>query len=58
MYGVESLHQPGKKVETIGQKVLEPNSYVCKSYRKKTGRGVFLPTSILGRVKGLHPEHS
>ena len=49
MYGLEILHQPGKRVESLGQKLLEP---------KKTGRGVFLPTSILNRVKGLHPEHS
>ena len=27
------------KVETKNQKVLEPNSYVCKCYRRKTGRG-------------------
>ena len=32
-----------KRVKTKSQKVLGGNSYVCTSYRGKTGRGTFLP---------------
>ena len=40
-------------VKTKSQKVLVANSYVCISYRGKTGRGAFLPPppQILNRVK-------
>ena len=40
-------------VKSKSQKVLGDNSYVCKSYRGKTGRGTFYsPPPILNRVKG------
>ena len=46
------LHQCGKTVKTKTQKVLGANSYVCRSYRGKTGKGTFLPPpSILKKVK-------
>ena len=38
------------RVETKSQKVLGVNSYICRSYRVKTGRGAFL-SPILNRVK-------
>ena len=39
--------------QTKSQKVLGNNSYICKSFRGKTGRGAFLaPLPILNRVKG------
>ena len=34
---LEILHQCGKRVKTKSQKVLGANSYVCRSYRGKTG---------------------
>ena len=40
---VEILHQCGKRVKTKSQNVLGGNSYICRSYRGKTGRGAFLP---------------
>ena len=40
---IEILHQCGKRVKTKSQKVLGGNSYICRSYRGKTGRGAFLP---------------
>ena len=39
-------------VKSKSQKVLGDNSYVCKSYRGKTGRGTFYSPPILNRVKG------
>ena len=39
MYELEILHQRGKRVKTKSQKVLRANSYICRSYRGKTGRG-------------------
>ena len=50
-YKLEILHQSVENVKTKSQKVLGPNSYVCRSYRGKTGRGGFLVASILNRVK-------
>ena len=41
-YGLEILHQSGKSVKTKSQKILGTNSYVCRSYRRKIARGVFL----------------
>ena len=35
-YKLEILQQRGKRVKTKSQKVLEANSYVCRSYRRKT----------------------
>ena len=32
------LRQCGKRVKIKSQKLLEANSYVCRSYRGKTGR--------------------
>ena len=51
MYELEILHQCGKRFKTKSQKVLGANSYVCRIYRGKTGRGDFLPCPILNRVK-------
>ena len=42
MYGLESLHQCGKKVKSKRHKVLGL-SYVCVSYRGETGRRPFCP---------------
>ena len=33
-----------KRVKTISQRILEASSYVCRSFRKKTGSGAFLPS--------------
>ena len=33
------LHQSVERVKNKSQKVLEPNSCICRSYRGKTGRG-------------------
>ena len=41
--GANFLHQSVERVKTKRQKVLGPDSYVCRSYREKTGRGAFLP---------------
>ena len=38
-YGLEILHQCGKRVKNTSQKCSGANSYVCRSYRGKTGRG-------------------
>ena len=44
MYGLEILHQCGKRAKTKSQKVLGANSYDCRSYRGKSGRGgLFAP---------------
>ena len=43
-----------KRVKSKSQKVLGANSYVCISYRRKTGRGASLPplhSPFLNRVK-------
>ena len=46
-YKIEILHQCGKRVKTKSQKVLGPNSYVCRSHRGKTGRGgLFGPSHL------------
>ena len=56
-YNLETLHQCGKRVKAKSQKVLQVNSYVCRSNRGKTSRGVFLALHspplppILNRVK-------
>ena len=60
-YGLETLHQCGKRVKTKSQKVLRANSYVCRSYRGKTGSGggVLLaspPSPILNRVNSNNSE--
>ena len=47
-YKLEILHQQGKRVKTKSQKA---NSYVCRSYRGKTGRGSVFASPILNRVK-------
>ena len=47
---IQILHQRGKRVKIKCQKVLEANFYVCRSYRRKTGRRVFL-APILNKVK-------
>ena len=46
-YGLEMLHQCGKKVKTKSQIVVWANSYVCRSYRGKTGGwGLFATPSL------------
>ena len=47
-YGLEILHQFGKRIKTKSQKVCGANSYVCRSYRGKTSRGAAF---ILNSVK-------
>ena len=37
--------------KTKSQTFLGANSYVCRSYRRKTGWGAFPPPAILNRVK-------
>ena len=54
-YGLEILHQCGKKIKTKIQEVLGSNSNVSRSYREKTGRGPFLAPTILNRVN-IHIE--
>ena len=49
---LEVLHQFGKRVNTKSQKVFEPNSYVCRSYRRKAGR-----EGILNRVNTRVTHH-
>ena len=51
-YDLEILQECGKRPKTKSQDVLGANSYVCRSYREKTGRGVFCstPPPILNRV--------
>ena len=39
-YALES----GKRVKTKSQNVFGANSYVCRGYRGKTGRGHFAPS--------------
>ena len=46
------LHQWGKRVKNKTWKFLDTNSYVCKSYRGKTGGRSFLPPI------GLKPKTS
>ena len=41
-YGLAILYQCEKRVKTKKHKVFWANSYVCRSYRGKTGRGTFL----------------
>ena len=38
-YGFEILHQSGKRLKPKIRKVLGANLYVCRSYRRKTGKG-------------------
>ena len=53
-YGFEILHQCGKRVKTESKKVLGVNSYVCRSYSRKTGKGAFLSHSILNWVNSKY----
>ena len=39
MSNLEILHQCGKRVKTNSQKIFGADSYICGSYRRKTGRG-------------------
>ena len=48
MYNLEILHQCGERIKTKNQEVLGTKSYVCRSYRGKTGRGAFHPPSWIG----------
>ena len=46
-YGLEFLHQCGKRVKIKSQKVLEANFNVCRSYMEKlVGGSGFLPTKL------------
>ena len=51
-YKLEILQKCGKMVKTKSQKVLQAKSYVCRSYRGKTGKGglLALHPAILNRV--------
>ena len=50
-YKLEILHQSVKRVKNKSQKFLEANSYICRSYRGRTGREAFLTSPpILNRV--------
>ena len=40
-----NLHHCGKRVKSKSQNVLRANSYICRSYRGKTGREAFWPHS-------------
>ena len=52
---LEILQQCGKRVKTESHKVLAADSYVCRSYRGKTGKGFFCsPSPILNRVSGWY----
>ena len=44
MFDLENLHQCGKRVKTKSQNVFEVNSYVCRSYGEKAGRGNLSPS--------------
>ena len=48
MHDLEILHQCAKKVKARSQKILGANSYICRSYRGKSGTGAFAP--MLNRV--------
>ena len=50
-YKLEILHLCGERAKTKSQGVLGANSYICRSYRGKTGRGPFYPPPILNKVK-------
>ena len=45
---LSTIHHCGKRVETKSQKVFGANSYVCRSWKGKTGRGLFW--LILSRI--------
>ena len=49
-HGLEILHHCGKRVKTKSRKNFGANSYICRSFRTKTGRGHFC-FQILKRVK-------
>ena len=49
-YGLEILHQCDERVKTKSQKILGAKSYVCRSYRAKTGKGWMGLPPILNRV--------
>ena len=52
-YEFEILHQCGQRDKTKSQKVFGTNSYVCRSYRGKTGRGPFCPSLSWIGLKGF-----
>ena len=39
---LKTKYQRGRKVKIKSQKFSGANSYICKSYKGKTGRGLFL----------------
>ena len=46
---LEILHQCGERVKTKSHKVLAAKSYVCRSYKGKTGKeSLFAPSSWIG----------
>ena len=47
----ENLKFSVKRVKTKSQKVLGPNSYVCRSYWGKTSTGGLFGPSVMNRVK-------
>ena len=59
-YGLEILHQCGKRVKTKSHKDLEPNFNLCRSCRWKTGRTgeeLFAPL-ILNRINYFYRSRS
>ena len=56
-FPMQTLHHCAKRAKIKSQKVLGANSYVCRSYGGKTGRGTFLalPLSWIG-LRRSHSE--
>ena len=46
-----NLDNHGNKIKTKSQNVFRVSSYFYRSYKEKTGRGYFWPSSILDSVK-------
>ena len=61
-YGLDILHQRGKRAKTKNKEVLGANSYVCRSYRGKLGRGMGLfdlsPPPWIGLITESNTEES
>ena len=57
MYGLKILRHCGKRVKTKSQKVLEANSYVCRSYRGKTGWGPFCAWDDLADMQAINKSN-
>ena len=59
-YKLQILYQWGKRVKNKNEKVLGASSYACRSYRRKTSRGSFLPPlpirSWIGLIERFQPN--